>query len=169
MLSKRRHRRAAFTLIETLLAVTITAVLLTAVAIAFNASVISYNTNEDIFKAVNNARQAASRITTQLRSATAVDANAPSNECTMEIATGEDITYRYDSTDGTLYLVTNDDGTDDDYVLCENVANAVFTKNTFVNDEGLIAVKSVQLTMTVNSGGVQQKVAAAAVVRRNLD
>ncbi len=160
--------RTGFTLIELLLALAITAILLTAVALAFNASVINYRENEDIFKAINSARQTLFRITSQLRTATEVDDTAPANECSMITAAGEDITYRYDSTAHVLYLITNYDATDEDYVLCSNVNSVTFTKDVFVED-GVTKVKSVQIAISVASDGVEKKVAAAAVVRRNLD
>jgi len=165
-----RHtsRRAAFTLVEILIALAITAILLTAVAFAFNASVINYRENENIFKALNSARQALFRITTQLRTAAAVDPNAPVNECTMITAEGDDITYRYDNTDNTLCLVTNDNNADDDYVLCDSVTAMTFTKDV-VTEDGVTKVRGVQVAITVESGGVRKKAAAAAVVRRNLD
>jgi len=167
MSSQKKNTPAGFTLVEILMALAITAALLAAVAVAFNASVMNYDENEDIFKAVNSARQAVSRITTQLRTAQAVDPNAPSNECTMITASGENITYRYDSTSNTLYLITNDDPSDSDYVLCKSVDAATFTKYTFL-DESTIKVRSVQISMTVSSNGVEQKVSAASVIRRNL-
>ena len=108
------------------------------------------------------------RITTQLRTAAAVDPNAPVNECTMITAEGDDITYRYDNTDNTLYLVTNDNNADDDYVLCDSVTAMTFTKEV-VTEDAVTQVKGVQVAITVESGGVQKKAAAAAVVRRNLD
>jgi prepilin-type N-terminal cleavage/methylation domain-containing protein len=166
--------RTGFTLVELLLALAITAILLTAVALAFNASVINYRENEDIFKAINNARQSLFRITSQLRTATLVDDTAPANECSMRTAatmshpSGENITYRYDNTARVLYLITNDDLTDDDYVLCSNVNSVTFTKDVFVED-AVTKVKSVQIAISVASDGVEKKLAAAAVVRRNLD
>jgi prepilin-type N-terminal cleavage/methylation domain-containing protein len=166
--------RTGFTLVELLLALAITAILLTAVALAFNASVINYRENEDIFKAINSARQSLFRITSQLRTATAVDPAAPPNECSMITAatmshpSGEDITYRYDSTARVLYLITNDG----DYVLCSNVNFVTFTKDSFVEviaGVPTVKVKSVQIVISVASDGVEKKLAAAAVVRRNLD
>ena len=160
-------RRTGFTLIELLLALEITAILLTAVALAFNASVINYRENEDIFKAINSARQTLFRITSQLRTATAVDPTAPANECSMITAAGQDITYRYDNTARVLYLITNYDATDDDYVLCSNVNSVTFTVDKVEDD--MTKVKSVQIAISVASDGVEKKLAAAAVVRRNLD
>ena len=44
---------AGFAIVELLLALAITGVLLVAVAVAFNASIINYQENEDIFKILN--------------------------------------------------------------------------------------------------------------------
>ena len=160
--------RYAFTLVEILLALAISAILLAAVAVAFNASVINYQQNENIFKAINGARQALFRITSQLRTADAVDPSAPSNECSMITAAGDDITYRFNSGDNTLMLITNDDLTDDDYTLCEGVSAMTFTKDTAVVDS-VTLVKSVQMAITVTAGDTEKKLVAASVVRKNLE
>jgi type II secretory pathway pseudopilin PulG len=164
----------AFTIVELLLALAITGLLLVAVAVAFNASIINYGENEDVFTTINSARQALTRMTSQLRTAgyqvspdlfVAVDPNAPSNECSFYTADGNDITYRFNSADNKLYLITNDDLSDIDYVLCDNVTSMSFIKTP--TDDGSDA-KSVQISMTVSSGDVQRTVSAAAVIRRNL-
>ena len=157
-----------FTIVELLIALAITAILLAAVAVAFNASVTNYQENEKVFRVINNARQALSRITSQLRTANAVDPNSPGNECALITAQGDDITYRYDSGDNTLYLITNDDLTDSNYVLCDNVGAMTFSANT-ANDGGTLYVKSIQISITVSSGDLEQTFAAAVVVRKNLD
>jgi prepilin-type N-terminal cleavage/methylation domain-containing protein len=156
-----------FTIVELLIALAITAVLLTAVAVAFNASIINYRENEDIFKTINNARQALFRITSQLRTAAAVEPSSPDNECALITAGGDDITYRYNSSAKKLYLVTNDITTDSDYVLCDNVTAMTFEKDT-ATEGATTYVKSVQISMTVASGDIERTVSAAAVVRRNL-
>lgn len=165
MSGKRGNRGAGFTLPELLLALAITSILLAAVAAAFNASIINYEENEDLFRAINNARQALWRITTQLRTAAAVDSNSPDNECTLITAGGSDITYRYSDVDNKLYLIDN--LSSDSYVLCDNVTAMTFKKNTAAEDT-MVYVKSVQISMVVESGGVQRSISAAAVVRRNL-
>lgn len=155
---------AGFTIAELLISLTIMALLLAAVAAAFNASVVNYRDNEDIFKTINKARQALTRITNQLRTADAVDPNAPSNQCSLITASSEDITYRYDNSDNKLYLDFNSNS----YVLCDNVTAMTFTKDTATEDS-VTYVKSVQVSMTVTSGELEKTVSAAAVVRRNLD
>ncbi len=161
-----RHKHA-FSIAELLLALAIAGVLLVAVAAAFNASVINYRENENAFKTINNARQALFRITSQLRTASTVDPGSPGNECRLVTADGDDITYRYNSVDNKLYLITNDDSSDADYLLCDNVIAAAFTKAVATEDE-ITYVKSVQVSITVASGDVQKRFWAAAVVRRNL-
>jgi len=127
-----------------------------------------------IFKAINSARQALTRMTKQLRTAgyqvspdlfVAVDPNAPSNECNFYTADGNDITYRDSAADNKLYLITNDDLSDIDYVLCDNVTSMSFIKT--LTDDGTDC-KSVQISMTVASGDVQQTVSSAAVIGKNL-
>ncbi|MHC4573474.1 MAG: prepilin-type N-terminal cleavage/methylation domain-containing protein [Planctomycetota bacterium] len=172
---KQEKSDRAFTIVEMLLALAITALLLAAVTAAFNASLTNYQQNEDIFKTINKARQALFRITTQLRTASAVEPNAPANECSLITAGSEDITYRYNGADNKLYFVTNDDLFDSDYVLCDNVVAMTFTRDIVTEVEDVngeptpvTKVKSVQTSMTVQSGDLQRKVSAAAVIRRNL-
>ena len=158
---------SGFTIVELLIALAITVILLTAVAVAFNASALNYKENEKIFKTVNSARQALYRITTQLRTAEAVDPDAADNLCTFYQSQDPNdlITYNYDSTAKTLYLI---DSSSVSHTLCENVTAMTFIKNSAVV-EGQPVVKSVQITMTVSDGNVTQNLSAAAVIRRNLD
>ncbi len=152
---------------ELLLAVAIGGMLLAAVAYAFNASAINCRENEEIFKTMNNTRQALFRITSQLRTGHWVDPGAPPNQCSFFSADAdgnEPITYEFRSADKKLYLITTIDGSA--YVLCDNVAAAAFTKTP--TDDGLDC-KSVQISITVVNGDMQRKVSAAAVIRRNLN
>ena len=147
-----------------MVALAIMGILLTAVVAAFNASLINYNENENIFRTINTARQALYRITMDLRTGL-VDPNdiASTDRCSLLAADGSEITYRYDSTDNKLYLHHNDTGTD--YMLCDNVVDMTFVKdaNTATGD-----VKSVQISITVQSDDIQKTVSAASVVRRAL-
>ncbi len=159
------EHRDGFTLIEILLALAIAGILLSAVAVAFNASMINYRQNEDIFKVINSARQSLFRMTTQLRTGDNVSVSDPNNRCSFFTAEDKNITYEYRSADNKLYLVTNDNLSDPDYVLCDNVTAMTFTKT--LTDDGLDC-KSVQISITVARGNVQRKVSAAAVIRKNL-
>lgn len=153
-----------FTLAELLIALSIMSILLAAVAVAFNASVINYRENEEIFKTINNARQALFRMTTQLRTGYWVDPNAPSNECNFYTASGQNTTYQFRNSDNKLYLITNSDG--QEYVFCENVISMNFDKTPTIDG---LDCKSVQISMTVQSGDLQKTLSAAAVIRKNLE
>ena len=164
MENRQRKLVGGLTIVELLIALAISVVLLTAVAVAFNASITNYQQNQDIFKTINTSRQALFRMTTHIRTATAIQTAEAANQCSLVTADSQDITYRYNSTDNKLYLVTNDI----DYVLCDNVTAMTFTRDTGIDDEGFAYVKSVQISMTVESGRVSKTLCAAAVVRRNL-
>ena len=166
MILAKRKSNGGFTIIEMLVSLAILALLMSAVATAFYASAINHRENEDIFRAVHTARQALFRITMELRTATAVKHDDPANECSMVTAAGSNITYRYNSGDNTLYLITNDDTADADYVFCDNVTAMSFVRTFDTGDPTM--VKNVQINMTVSSGNVSQTVATAAVVRRNM-
>ena len=162
------RNKTGFTVVEVLISLAISAMLLASLAVAFNSSIMNYNENENIFKTINNARQAMFRMTTQLRTADAVDPNAATDACSLITADGEDITYKYNNSDNKLYLITNDDDTDSDYVVCENVTAMTFTQQTFVED-AITKVRSVQISITVQSGDIEKTISAASVVRRNLN
>ena len=158
-----------FTLAEILIVLAITGLLLAAVAVTFNASVMGYQENEAIFKTVNDGRQALFRITTQLRTGHTFDTVAPNNECSFYTVGDEDITYQYNDTDNKLYLITNDDLTDSDYLLCDNVTAMVFTRAIGIDpDTNFEYVKSVQISMTVQNNNTVKTFTAAAVIWRNL-
>jgi prepilin-type N-terminal cleavage/methylation domain-containing protein len=159
------HRidRRGFTIVECLIGLAISAMLLTALAVAFNASVVSYRENEDMFWAMNNARQALVRMTSQLRTGRTVQPTDPNNRCSFFTAAGENVTYDWHSTEKKLYVRKNDTG--QEYKLCDNVTAASFTK--IPTDDGMDC-KGVQISLTVQSGHAQRTLAAAAVIRRNL-
>jgi prepilin-type N-terminal cleavage/methylation domain-containing protein len=175
---------AGFTIAELLIALAVMGILLAAVAVAFNASITNYRENEDIFKSINKARQALTRMTSQIRTAGwyngvdkkwyTVSTVDPDNHnlCSLYITTGtggcENITYEYRSADKKLYLITHSDGKE--YVLCDNVKAMSFNRDIFLTTgpPAELEVKSVQISMTVESGSAEQTIAAAAVVRKNL-
>ena len=162
MFNRPKQSTAGFTIAELLVVLAITGMLLVALAAALNASIINYRQNEDIFKTINNARQALSRITTQIRSGL-VDPNDISDEskCKLLCSDNSEITYRYDSGENKLYLLEHSSGSN--YVLCDNVTAMTFTKD---NSTPTGDVKSVQISMTVESRDFQKTISAAAVVRK---
>ena len=171
MSPKTKHNSPnGFTLIELLISLVIIGMLLTALAAALNASIINYRENEKIFRGINSARQALVRMTSQIRTAgydvngvcNAVDYSFPDHQCNLNTNTGENITYDYRSADNKLYLVQNGN----DYVLCDNVTACQFVKT--IAEDGSNA-KSVRISLTISDGSMEQKLSAAAVVRRVLE
>jgi len=162
MLPKMRKLMTGLTIVELLVAMAITTLLIVAVAVAFNASVINYQENEDIFKTINNARQVLSRITRDIRTGL-VDPNdvASQDRCKLMRDDGSTVTYQYNNAEQKLYLHDHDDNTD--YLLCDNVTAMTFTKD---NSTETGDVKSVQISITVSSGDLERTVSAAAAVRR---
>ena len=158
--------RNAFTVIEMLMALVIAAMLMTALAAAFNASMVNYKTNEDAFKVTNTARQALNRITTELRTAKAVAVSESSYRCSMITAENRIIAYIYNSPDNTLYLSTLDDFSDDNYILATGVTAMTFTRATYPSDPGKI--RNVQISMTVSDNNFTKTLSTAAVIRKNL-
>ncbi len=152
-----------FTIIECLIGLAISAILLAAVAVAFNASVTSYRENEDMFRSVNNARQALARMTSEIRICYPVSiAYEPNNQCSITTASNEDITYEFRSTDHKVYLRKNTTPAQE-YVLCDDVVAARFDKLYTFDDQH---VRGVQISLTIQSGGSRRTLSSVAAVRR---
>ncbi|MHC4552238.1 MAG: PulJ/GspJ family protein [Planctomycetota bacterium] len=166
-------KQNAFTIVEMLMSLVILAMLMTAVAFAFDASVENYNANQGIYKTVNTGRQALLRITNDIRTAQSValegdETGNASSECSIILSTADNVTYKYDSTDNTLYYITNDDTSDPDYKLCENVTAMTFNRTTVPDDSSAIRNVRITMTLTDETGSHTQTLATASVVRKNL-
>lgn len=157
-----KRKNSGFTIIEMLLALTITALLLTALAATINASMVNLNANEGSFKTVNNARQALSRMTAELRTSQGVQVIEAFDFCTFINTDGETIIYWHHNNSGTLYLIKNANF----YVLCTGVEDLSFTKGIDPADPG--KVRNVQISITVKYGTVTKKMSTAAVIMRNM-
>jgi prepilin-type N-terminal cleavage/methylation domain-containing protein len=165
MFARRLGSKGGFTLIETLIAVALLAMLMAAVGVAVHASAMNYKTNRNIFKAMNTARQAMTRITSDLRTSRGeVSDTDPSTQCSFFTADGRDITYRFNSADNTLYMDINSGPSAGSYVLCRNVTAMTFTRAPATGDP----VRNVRISITVTVAGTSQTVASAAVIRRNM-
>ena len=165
MRAKKNILLPGFTIIELLIALAISGLLLASLAVAIKASFMNYDQNQDIFNAINKARQALTRITAQVRTGL-VDPNdaASQDRCTLLCADGSIVTYLYDSNDNKLYL--QEQATSNEYVLCDNITAMTFVKD---NDTPTGDVRSVQVSMTVLEGDTEWTIAGAAIVRRVLE
>ncbi len=156
-----------FTLVECLIGLAISAVLLAAVAVAFNASAISYRENEDMFWSMNNARQALARMTSEIRTGyfnpdvNPVQLTEPNTQCSFITASDDYITYEFRAADHRVYLKRN--ATNQEYVLCNDVVTASFNKVFTMNGDD---VRGVQISLTIQCGGSRRTLSSAAAVRR---
>jgi len=176
MITEEKKLKPAFTIAELLIALAISALIMVTAAMAFNILIDNYKKNENIFKTTNLAQQVLSRITTQLRTATAVDPNEAASQCSLITADGQDITYKYIAADNKIYLITNDDASDADYLLCENVTSMNFQKQTATKlvdtESGPVQqtyVKCVKISLTVQCGDSIKTVSTAVAIRRDIN
>jgi prepilin-type N-terminal cleavage/methylation domain-containing protein len=162
-----KNKRCGFTVAELLVALAVMALLLTAVAVAFNASAINYEENKDMFNAINMGRQAIARMTNQLRTANAVATAEAATQCSFFDTANANVRFLYDSTAKILYLypdLANNPSTR--YVLCNNIAAMTFARTVVTGSPNY--VKSVQMSMTITVGGSSQTIASAVVLRKTL-
>jgi type II secretory pathway pseudopilin PulG len=155
-------------MVEVLISLVILGILLTALATAFNASAINYRENHNMSTVMNSARQALDRMTMLIRTGQPDPADTSLTTCTLMTADSKDVTFNFNSGEKKLYYITNDNTTDTDPLLCENVTALKFTKTLGKDSKGIDCVKSVVISMTVRIGDVSETLSAAAVVRPNL-
>ncbi len=157
-----RLKSSGFTIAELLMSLAILAMLMAALATALSASIMNYKANEDTFIAVNSARQALIRMTSQIRTGL-VDPNNIANEqeCIVLCSDGSTVRFYYDNANDKLMLY--DYGAAADYTLCDNVTAVSFKKD---NSTPSGDVKNVRISMTVSAGDVEQTLAGAALARR---
>ncbi len=171
---KMTEKKRGFTMIEVLMSLVILAMLMAAVAVAFDASIVNFQANESISKNMNTARAALLRMTTQIRTAQDVAIGDPNSQCSLTTAEGDDICFWYDTTTDadqpTPVLRLSPTGIPDesDPILCRNVTKATFIRGTGGTPAVVRNVRMV-LTITDDKGGNSQTLAAAAVVRCNLN
>ena len=175
------HKQNGFTIIEILLSLVILAMVMTAMAVAFDASVVNFQANEGISRTTNTARAALLRMTTEIRTAGYNDGSGfmavaslnsggtfvdPVNtQCSLVTSDGRHIAYWYDSGAKILYL--HDVTSNRDYVLCRNVTKATFNRPP--STDGIVRNVRIVMTLTDDKGNNPRTFAAAAVVRRNLN
>jgi len=172
----RFRRNAGLSLVEILIALAITALLITATAVAFDAAFRSYETNHDLAMAGMSARNSLYQMTALIRSAwndpdiAAIDVNADGSELSFTDANGRNLIYRYNPTAHALEL--NIDGAATWYSLVENVAplaadQPVFNIALAGPDYPAGTVGTVYVQCKTTSGSVTKPI-CSAVVPRNI-
>lgn len=166
------RKTRAFTVVELLLAAAIMAMLLASVAIAMHASLMSYRENEKIAETLQVARVVLSRITSELRTAEAVDCGSQWISIIPPVNPENVTEIEYELDGGTLYYrrtvsgqeVTQAFISSDEDVQIEQFA---VSSETDVDGEGITYTKSLTVKMTLRSGDNRFSLTASACPRRN--
>lgn len=167
------RRSAGLSLVEVMISLGIAAMLLTASAAAFHASSAVVQNNDEFARASQAARISLHQILTQVRRGS-VQLASGSDWIRLTTApqpgetTGKDVTYQYVAMSQQLVLVTNDDGTDPDYVLASNVANMQFHVEPGTDYTNAPCVANVTVMIRVRAGDNDVLLSGAAAPRRNL-
>jgi Tfp pilus assembly protein PilW len=141
-------RRAGLGLIEAMVALAITAALLTAVAAAFSASSAAINENDEFFTATQGGRVALSRILTQVRRGT-VSTASTATQLTLITDSGKTHRYTIDLPNGVIKLTTIETGVETTHVLARTISAGAFTYENGTDYDGNPCVKRVAMTLTV--------------------
>jgi len=173
-----RRRAAGLSLIEVLVALAVTAILLTATAVAFDAALTSYRVNHDMAMAGMSARNSLYQMCGTIRSAwndpaqDTIDVSADGTECALVDADGRPVRYRY--TAGTRRLQVNINNGAQWYTLIENVdplapADPIFSAvNANPGQFPAGTVARVEIRFKTSQGQVCRSVSAAVVPRNVL-
>lgn len=168
---------AGMTLPELLVSLAITAMLLTALAVAVNATMTSYTTNQDMATATVSSRNALRQMCRTIRSAwnepdNPIGVNDDGTTCSLVDAGGRNIIYRYDADAQQLQININ--GSDDWYGLVDGVLPVVDGDAIFVATAPPAGgwpggtVGRVVIRFRVVAGDISRSVSAAAVPRNVL-
>ena len=143
-------RRTGLGLVEAMIALAITAALLTAVAAAFSASAQAINENDEFFMATQGGRVALNRILMQVRRGT-VSTNSTATELTLITDTGLTQKYQIDLVSKVIKLVTVSNGVETPHVLARTISAGTFAYETGTDYDGNPAITRVAVNLTIEN------------------
>jgi len=173
----RRHH-AGLSLIETLIALSIAAMLLSATAFAFDAAFDTYRANHDLAMASMAARNSVYQMSATIRSAwndpsfETIDVATDGTTCSLVDASGRDVAYWYDDTTHTLKV--SDDLGANWYVMLDNVSPIQAGQPVFSATDPLSGdfasgtVGCIDIQFQVQQGQTTRPVSASVVPRNVL-
>lgn len=157
-------RRRGLSIIEALMSLSISAMLLTAVAAAFSSSAATIRHNERFFQASHVARITMEHLLADLRRSHAVQLGT--NSVSVATWNGGDRTYTYDTANQRIRMTDNDTGTT--LTVAEEVTACAFTADSFTDAGGIKHVVRVAVAMEVTVDTNKVRLAGSAAVRREL-
>ncbi len=172
-MTKQAQTRRGFTIVEMLMALTILAILLSAVAMAMQAGFQNYGENTKIAQLTQTARVVLNRMMSEIRTADGVDSS--SQRVTIVPPTNpEGLTkIEYELVGGALYCRRTVSGTQTSEPLIASdeevqVTDFFIDPDIGLDGEGIEYTKSVTVRLDLESGGNSLSVTASACPRRNL-
>jgi len=165
------QNRAGFSLVEILIAMALTAALLTSVAAAIQAALASYRENEAITEATQTARSCLTRMMREVRTADEVD-SASGRLTILPPADGSGLTQlQYELSNGALYYRRTVGGTTTSQTLMattDDVRIGTFNISSVTGTSGgTTYTKSVTVKIGLTSDGKTFYTTSSASLRRN--
>jgi hypothetical protein len=171
--------RLGLSLVEILIAGSVAAVLLTAVATAFDATSRSVQVNDRFNRAAQIARIGVRRMVEDVRTAEACQVGEPSQQSQKSIvnasllsvirADGKLVRYEFDATNKVLNFVSGDPLAPTTVVLARNVEDARFSADIEPHpDTGIRRTVRVVIELRLNVGGQSLYLSGSAVPRREM-
>lgn len=149
-------RRRGMGLFELMIALAITATLLTAVAVAYQVTARTIEMNDQFARATNSARISVNQMMADVRKAT----SKFTDDVTLEVEVdGKTRRYEYDAPNTRMTLKLPDDQPGKTFVLARNVTNAQF----YTDDE------TISVLLTVAVGSNQVTLSGSAMPRRAIN
>jgi prepilin-type N-terminal cleavage/methylation domain-containing protein len=161
----RHHTKTAFTLIEMLLSLAIMAVVLTAVAVAFNGSAVNLSENKEIYQSTTVARMALTRVSNQLRTASKIATTTAGSILDFNDVHNMRQYLHYNSDAKTLCV---DTAGHTNVLLCENVKSVRFTPTLGLDSYNHNVVQNVKIQMTISAGNSDANMATSVTIRKSL-
>ena len=170
-------RAAGFSMVELLIALSITAILMVATVVAFDAALYNYRANQDIASVSITSRNALYQMVRTIRladnnpSTDTIDISGDGAQCDLVDSAGRNVVYNYDS--GSKQLQVRIDGSDW-YTLVENVypvsaGEPIFSPSAPPPSGGFDVgtVGRVEIRFKIEQNGISKSV-SAGVVPRNI-
>ena len=167
-----RPRRTGFSLVEAILGLAILAILMTALGTAVHSTMESFRENERLATFSQVARAVLNRMTRDIRSAAAVDANSTSITIIPPAdANGlQQVRYWYDPAAKVLRYRRTIYGTPYTHVACGEggtLTSFSVATQSGLDWQGLTCIKNIRVTMALKLGTETFTVSASASPRRN--
>jgi hypothetical protein len=166
------RRAKAFSLVEVLLSLTLTAMLLASIAVATDASFTSYDQNDRIADSTQTARAILGRMAHDIRTALAVTTGAGTISVIPPANANGLTLIQYAFANGVLTMNLTVNGVVTVCPLLDNTGDVQITGFTITSTQGLdsqgvTCTRSVTAHLTMTDGNQQFGVTASASPRRN--